>query len=82
MYQAKGPNPKQLQDRFDREGGGGCAETNAQTGVSSIALDKNSLPPPPPPSHFSEDMWQNAVRRHQGARQHWRQLLDRYIKPH
>lgn len=82
MYQAKGPNHNQLQDLFDREGGGGSDDTPLQATITPIPLDKASVQPPPPPTHFSEDLWQDALRRHQGARQQWRQLLDRYIKPH
>lgn len=32
--------------------------------------------------NFSEDFWLDAMRRHCDARQNWRNLLDRYVKPH
>lgn len=31
---------------------------------------------------FSEDLWEDALKRHCDARQNLRSLLDRYIKPH
>lgn len=31
---------------------------------------------------FSEELWEDALRRHCDARQNLRNLLDRYIKPH
>lgn len=31
---------------------------------------------------FSEDLWEDALKRHCDARQNLRNLLDRYIKPH
>jgi hypothetical protein len=32
--------------------------------------------------HFSENLWEDALKRHCDARQNLRNLLDRYIKPH
>lgn len=31
---------------------------------------------------FSEDLWEDALKRHCDSRQNLRNLLDRYIKPH
>lgn len=31
---------------------------------------------------FSEDLWEDALKRHCDSRQNLRSLLDRYIKPH
>jgi hypothetical protein len=31
---------------------------------------------------ISEDLWEDARRRHCDARQNWRSLLDRFVKPH
>ncbi len=31
---------------------------------------------------FSEDLWEDARRRHCESRQNWRNLLDRFVKPH
>lgn len=33
-------------------------------------------------ANISEDLWEDARRRHCDARQNWRSLLDRFVKPH
>jgi hypothetical protein len=71
------------QDLFGRDTGGfGTAclaaaatdQSAANTGPSAAAIVRR-------PS-FSEDLWQDALRRHCDSRQNWRQLLDRFVKPH
>jgi|GEM_PF-3237422 len=72
------------QDLFGRDTGGfgsACLTTNAieqpkacESGTSATVKT--------PRASFSEDLWQGAVRRHCDSRQSWRQLLDRFVKPH
>lgn len=48
-----------------------CLQTNPQT-TPCLARRAN----------ISEDLWEDARRRHCDARQNWRSLLDRFVKPH
>lgn len=63
------------QDLFGRDSGGFGSSCLA----NGSAADAASRTPRP---NFSEELWQDAVRRHCDSRQSWRQLLDRYVKPH
>jgi hypothetical protein len=63
------------QDLFGRDTGGfGSSCLTSETGANAA----NRAPRP----SFSEDLWQDALRRHCDSRQSWRQLLDRFVKPH
>jgi hypothetical protein len=77
-------------DLFDREGAG-CGSSS----VSGIAANEEmaelrecpSAAQPDPclairRANISEDLWEDARRRHCEARQNWRSLLDRFVKPH
>jgi hypothetical protein len=73
-------------DLFDRNGTGSDA-----TCVSGLAANEESAeapqaaPTPPQPvrrANISEELWGDALRRHTEARQSWRSLLDRFVKPH
>lgn len=71
------------QDLFGRDTGGfgstclaanAAEEKSAECGCSTAVKTRRTS--------FSEDLWQGAVRRHCDSRQSWRQLLDRFVKPH
>lgn len=74
-------------DLFDRENagpGGTCS--------SSAAITEEPLQCPQPELQLqlrqsrrmtiSEELWEEARRRHRDSRQNWRSLLDRFVKPH
>jgi len=67
------------QDLFGRDTGGfgnSCLTEEAQLDADRGTELKVRRP------NFSEDLWLDALRRHSDSRQNWRQLLDRFVKPH
>lgn len=77
-------------DLFDRDGPGFGA-----TCVPRVAANEEMVELRECPSYanqttpylarrpnISEDLWEDARRRHCDARQSWRSLLDRFVKPH
>jgi hypothetical protein len=72
-------------DLFDRDG------TSFGTTCAPSAANEESTHCCPQPAlqlrqtrrtSISEDLWEDARRRHCDARQNWRSLLDRFVKPH
>jgi hypothetical protein len=51
-------------------------------GFSSNSKSASVLRFPSNRSVVSEDVWAHALRRHVNARENWRNLLDRFVKPH
>lgn len=79
-------NQQVVCDLFGRDSGGyplayntseaAQNETEEQS-ESSATLERAKIKP-----QFSEELWEDALKRHCDARQNLRSLLDRYIKPH
>lgn len=79
------------QDLFGRDTGGfgSPCSTSSAMAQSAPAMEQSkscestmNVAAKTPRASFSEDLWQGAVRRHCDSRQSWRQLLDRFVKPH
>ncbi|MBC6906489.1 hypothetical protein DWB84_13585 [Saccharophagus sp. K07] len=73
-------------DLFDRDGTALYAP-GAATNESSAVVNDESADQLTPQlqvrrANISEDLWEEARRRHCAARQNWRSLLDKYVKPH
>lgn len=69
------------QDLFGRDTGGfgsPCLAATDQDAGSAGSCTAATIRRP----SFSEDLWQDALRRHCDSRHSWRQLLDRFVKPH
>ena len=78
-------------DLFDRDGtgfGATCVPRVAANEELEDALEEvhNCLQEtaqcPARRANISEELWEDARRRHCEARQNWRNLLDRFVKPH
>lgn len=78
-------NQRVVCDLFGRDSGG-----YPSAYVASEAESKADAQQPTPQEErakkvkrqFSEDLWEDALKRHCDSRQNLRNLLDRYIKPH
>lgn len=72
-------------DLFDRNGTGDATCVSGLAANEEKAEVAQATPPPPQPvrrANISEELWGDALRRHSEARQSWRSLLDRFVKPH
>lgn len=70
------------QDLFGRDAGGFGATCVTAANEEMQCEELPQKPEPRVRRSFSEDLWEEARRRHCESRQSWRNLLDRYVKPH
>lgn len=78
------------QDLFDREnaGLGGTCSSDAAIPDKSVECPQSAFLQPELQlrqsrrTTISEELWEDARRRHRDSRQNWRSLLDRFVKPH
>lgn len=83
-------NQQVVCDLFGRESGGyPTAYDDSKADKRKARKDNTTAEPATPCTsaakvkpQFSEDLWEDALKRHCDARQNLRSLLDRYIKPH
>lgn len=80
-------------DLFDRDGTGSGAScvpsvaaneeiANEEIVDAAQGQPKATKVGPTRRANISEDLWEETRRRHLEARQNWRNLLDRFVKPH
>jgi len=73
-------------DLFDRDSAGFGAtcvpKVAANEELNDCSTSSHSVPALARRAKISEDLWEDARRRHCDARQNWRSLLDRFVKPH
>lgn len=73
------------QDLFDRDGTGfgvACVPAAAANEDSSESQQQDPAQRQIRRPKISDDFWEDARRRHCDARQSWRSLLDKFVKPH
>jgi hypothetical protein len=73
-------------DLFDRDGSGFGATWVPRVAANEEMEARDCMTQTSPclarRANISEDLWEDARRRHCDARQNWRSLLDRFVKPH
>lgn len=70
-------------DLFDRDGAGFGATCVPRVAANEeLGTANKTSPCLARRANISEDLWEDARRRHCDARQNWRSLLDRFVKPH
>lgn len=76
-------NQRMVMDLYDRNTTA-ChfpvQEDNSDSNVSKESEQSNSSNTGR--TSISENLWEETKKRHCDSRQHWRHLLDRYVRPH